>query len=190
LGTNQWIPEMLKKSGIQVGTLVLGWISFVMLIGRVFAGPVVHKLSPIGVLFMSAVISFLGLLALSMATGPVMAFIAATVFSVGICYFWPTMLGYTSERFPEGGALLLGLMGAAGMASAGFAQPLFGSWYKNYGVAGALKHAAVLPAILIVVFGAFYLADLKRGGYKAKKLIANADGQSADTTQAVTTEEK
>ena len=170
LGTNQWISEMLKNTGIKVGTLVLGWISFVMLVGRTFAGPVVHKLTPIGVLLLSAVVSVLGLLALSMASGPAMAFLAATIFSVGICYFWPTMLGYTSERYPEGGALLMGLMGAAGMASAGAAQPLFGAWYEKYGVAGALQHVAILPLILAAIMGGFYLMHKAKGGYKAVKL--------------------
>ncbi|MDI6828005.1 MAG: MFS transporter, partial [Armatimonadota bacterium] len=173
LGTNQWIPEMMKNAGIKVGTLVLGWISFVMLIGRVFAGPVVHKLSPIGVLLLSSIVSCVGLLALSVAKDPIVAFIAATVFSVGICYFWPTMLGYTSERFPEGGALLMGLMGAAGMASAGFAQPIFGGWYEKYGVAGALRHAAVIPAILTVVMAVFYVIHKLEGGYRAIKLTTD-----------------
>ncbi|MDH7482339.1 MAG: MFS transporter [Armatimonadota bacterium] len=181
LGTNQWIAEMMKNSGIKVGTLVLGWISFVMLIGRVFAGPVVHKLSPIGVLLLSSIVSFIGLIALSMAKGPVMAFLAATVFSAGICYFWPTMLGYTSERFPEGGALLMGLMGAAGMASAGFAQPIFGGWYEKFGVVGALRHAAILPAILTVVMAVFYVIHKLEGGYRAVKLTP---AESAASTQA------
>lgn len=185
LGTNQWISEMLKESGIQVGTLVLGWISFVMLIGRVFAGPVVHRLSPIGLLLLSAIVSVLGLLALSMATGPVMAFIAATIFSVGVCYFWPTMLGYTSERFPEGGALLMGLMGAAGMASAGLAQPILGGWFRDLGVAGTLQHVAILPAILIVVFGIFYISDLAKGGYKAVDLTqVDVPTTTPDVTEA------
>lgn len=185
LGTNQWIAEMMKKSGVPVGTLVLGWISFVMLIGRVYAGPVIHKLSPIGVLLLSAIISLLGLLALSFATGPVMAFVTATIFSIGICYFWPTMLGYTSERWPEGGALLLGLMGAAGMASAGIAQPLLGHWYKAYGVAGALRHVAVLPAILIVVFGIFYIGHIREGGYKPVQLKSEDD---SPTTESIKTD--
>ena len=170
LGTGQWISEMLKNAGVEVGILVLGWISFVMLIGRIFAGPVIHKLSPIGLLLLSAIISVLGLLAMSMVTTPVMAFVTATIFAVGICYFWPTMLGYTSERYPEGGALLMGLMGAAGMASAGFSQPLLGGWYETYGVKGALQHVAVLPMILVVVFGAFYFIHKAKGGYKAVKL--------------------
>ncbi len=170
LGTNQWISEMLKQSGVKVGTLVLGWISFVMLVGRIFAGPVIHKLKPIGLLLLSAVVSVLGLLALSVAKGPVMAFAAATVFSVGVCYFWPTMLGYTSERWPEGGALTMGLMGAAGMASAGFAQPIFGWLFAGRGTAGCLQTVAILPGIAAIIFVFFYLGHRKEGGYKAVKL--------------------
>ena len=182
LGTGQWISEMMKESGVKVGTLVLGWISFVMVIGRVFAGPVVHKLKPIGLLLLSAIISVLGLLALSVAQGPVMAFVAATVFSVGVCYFWPTMLGYTSERWPEGGALTMGLMGAAGMAAAGFAQPTIGAWFGDLGTAGALQHVAVLPAIVAVVFAVFYFGHKKEGGYKAVKLIEAQSQTDVETT--------
>ena len=175
LGTNQWIGEMMKMSGIQSGILLLAWVSFVMLIGRSFAGPVVHKLSPSGLLVGSAVISTVGLFALSMAASATMAFIAATIFSIGICYFWPTMLGFTSERFPKGGALVMGLMGAAGMASAGLAQPVAGWLIEKYDVAGALRYATLLPAILTVIFGAFYLSDLTKGGYKTVKLAAGAE---------------
>ena len=170
LGTNQWIGEMMKMSGIQSGILLLAWVSFVMLIGRSFAGPVVHKLSPSGLLVGSAAISTVGLFALSMANSAASAFIAATVFSIGICYFWPTMLGVTSERHPKGGALLMGLMGAAGMASAALAQPVTGWLIQRFDVAGALRHATILPAILTVIFGVFYISYLRQGGYKAIKL--------------------
>ncbi len=170
LGTNQWIGDMMKSAGIESGVLILAWISVIMLVGRMFAGPVVHKLSPTGLLVASAAISAIGLLALSRATSAGMAYAASAVFAVGICYFWPTMLGVTSERFPEGGALLMGLMGAAGMASAGFAQPAQAWLLKNFGVGGALMRAAILPAVLVLIFGGFYLADRARGGYKAKSL--------------------
>jgi MFS family permease len=182
LGTNQWIAEMLKESKVQVGTLVVAWISFVMLIGRTFAGPVVHKVKPIGLLLLSSVISVLGLLALSMAKGPTMAFAAATIFSIGVCYFWPTMLGYTSERWPEGGALAMGLMGAAGMASAGLAQPIFGWLFEGRGTAGCLQTVAILPAVVAVVFIVFYLSHQKEGGYKAIKLTEEQSQLDAETT--------
>jgi MFS family permease len=170
LGPNQWIALIMKKTATESGILILAWISLLMLIGRLFAGPVVHKLSPIGLLIASAATSAVGLVALSHVRSAPTAYAASFVFAVGICYFWPTMLGVTSERFPAGGALLLGLMGAAGMASAGLAQPLMGYFYDTYGPAGALRYVAVLPALLVVVFGAIFLRDLAKGGYKVVKL--------------------
>ena len=169
LGPNQWMASIMQaKAG--TGILVLVWISLIMCIGRLFAGPVVHRLSPTGMLLASAILSIVGLLFMSAAGSKAAAFLASGVFAVGICYFWPTMLGFTSERFPKGGALLLGLMGAAGMTSAGFAQPQMGRLLDRFTAVAALRHAAILPAVLVVIFGIVYLADLAKGGYKAVKL--------------------
>jgi len=175
LGPNQWIASIMKKTALsstsaEAGILVLAWISAIMLVGRLFAGPVVHKLSPIGLLIASAVASAVGLVALSRVTSAPTAFGASLVFAVGVCYFWPTMLGVTSERFPAGGAFLLGLMGAAGNVSTGAAQPLMGYFYDTFGPAGALRYVAILPAILVVIFGAIFISDLTKGGYKVVKL--------------------
>ncbi len=170
LGTNQWIGEIMKNSGIQSGILILAWISIVMWFGRLIAGPVVHKLSPIGLLLVSSIIAIIGLIALGRVQSIPGAYAASFIFALGICYYWPTMLGVTSERFPKGGALLLGLMGGAGMASAGFSQPLMGWLYENFKAGGALQRMAVLPLILVIIFGAIYLRDAAKGGYKAEKL--------------------
>jgi hypothetical protein len=106
-----------------------------MFIMRFFAGPLAHKLSPVGMLTVSALLSAIGLYWLSFVKDPVMAFAAATVFGVGIAYFWPTMLGVTAERFPKGGALLLGLMGSFGNLAISQALPLMGGIYDSYTVA-------------------------------------------------------
>lgn len=179
LGTNQWIGEMMKGAGIANGILILAWISIIMLLGRTFAGPVIHKLAPTGMLVLSATISTIGLIALSHAKTSVTAYAASGVFAVGLCYFWPTMLGFTSERFPKGGALLMGLVGAAGMASAGFAQPAMAWLVDHYGTSGALLRAAVFPGVLIVIFGCFYLSYRAKGGYKAERLSASAEEAAA-----------
>ena len=170
LGPNQWIAEILKHTATKSGILVLAWITLTMAVGRLFAGPVVRKLSPIGLLAASAAASGAGLLALSYAHSAPTAYAASFVFAVGVCYFWPTMLGVTSERFPVGGAFLLGLMGAAGNASAGLAQPLMGFFYDTYGPARALRYVAVLPGLLVLVFGGLFMRDLAKGGYKVVKL--------------------
>jgi len=137
---------------------------------RFFAGPLAHRLSPIGLLIGSAGFSVVGLLWLSDVQTTVPAFLAATVFAVGVCYYWPTMLGVTSERFPKGGALLLGMMGGAGNLSVALVLPLMGKVNDDYGPATALRVVAILPAALIFIFGAIYLRDRAAGGYKAVKL--------------------
>ena len=126
LGPNRWVPAVLESVGIP-GILVLVWINLLMAILRFYAGPVVHRLSPTGILFASAIVSGLGLLWLSYTESLAMALAAGTVFAVGVCYFWPTMLGVTSERVPKGGALALALMGGIGMAIVGLVtSPMMG----------------------------------------------------------------
>ena len=113
LGPNRWIPAILEAGGL-AGILVLCYINGLMAILRQFAGPVVGKLSPTGILLGSAVVSGLGLVALSFTPLSMAVVIPATLFAVGVCYFWPTMLGVVSERVPKGGELALALMGVAG----------------------------------------------------------------------------
>lgn len=118
LGPNRWIPSILQSGGIP-GILVLVWISGLMAVLRFFAGPVVKRLSPTGLLLASAVLAGIGLYGLSYSESIVPAFITATVFALGVCYFWPTMLGVTSERVPKGGAMALAFMGGIGMLIVG-----------------------------------------------------------------------
>jgi MFS family permease len=108
------------------GTYILIYTSAMMFILRHFAGPIAHRLSPVGMLTGSAVLSTIGLFALSFAYDFKTAVAAATIYGLGIVYFWPTMLGVTAERFPRGGAFLLGLMGCVGNLAVGIAQPTMG----------------------------------------------------------------
>ena len=118
LGPNRWVPAVLQAGGIP-GILVLVWISGLMAVMRYYAKGTIGKLSPTIILLLSSIVSGAGLLWLSFAETTVMAFISATVFAVGVSYFWPTMLGYVNERIPKSGALGLGLMGGMGMAVVG-----------------------------------------------------------------------
>jgi fucose permease len=118
LGPNRWVPAVLQAGGM-AGILVLVWINGLMAVMRYRAGAFVHRFSPTGLLLGSALLSGLGLLALSYAPIGAATFAAATLFAVGVCYFWPTMLGVVSERIPRSGALGLGLMGTVGMATVG-----------------------------------------------------------------------
>ncbi|MXV94980.1 MAG: MFS transporter [Gemmatimonadetes bacterium] len=120
LGPNRWVPAVLEAGGL-AGILVLVYINGIMAVLRFWAGPVVHRLSPTGILLASAAISGVGLFWLSGGGTAASTFAAATVFAVGVCYLWPTMLGFVSEQIPKSGALGLGLMGTVGMATVGLA---------------------------------------------------------------------
>ena len=176
LGTNQWLPGFLQSAGVS-GILVLVLINGVMALGRAFAGPVVHRINPNGMLIFSALFAGIGLLLLSNVSGNA-AFAAALVFAVGICFFWPTMLGFVSEYLPNTGALGLSLMGGGGMLSVAFILPVMGRWFENFKKAAIATGAtaaeadniassstfmkvALMPAILLVVFIIIYFARRK-----------------------------
>ncbi|MDE2769960.1 MAG: MFS transporter [Bacteroidota bacterium] len=125
LPPSSWVPSVLQAGGIN-GLLVFGFVFGIMGTLRLLAGPVVKALTPTGILFGSAVLATLGLFLFSMAETTVMAFLTAAIWAAGIAYFWPTMLGYVSERNPKSGALGLGVMGAVGMLASFFVTPWLG----------------------------------------------------------------
>jgi len=133
LGPNRWIPTVLDSAGIH-GMLVLVWTSLLMAILRQFSGSAVERLSPTGMLLSSAILSGIGLFMLSYAETYATVFVADTIFAVGVCYFWPTMLGVASERVPKGGEFAMALLGAAGNIAVGMLTiPLMGYVADQYG---------------------------------------------------------
>jgi MFS family permease len=139
LAPGQWVDASLTRTVHLRGIYLLCYVSGLMFVMRHFAGPLVHKFSPIGLLWLSSLLAGIGLFALSYANSPLTGLLAATAWGIGVCYMWPTMLGVTSERFPKGGALLMGLMGAAGMISVKIALPVLGWIYDKYKVVEAIK---------------------------------------------------
>ena len=97
-------------------------------------------------------------------------FAAATVFAVGVCYFWPTMLGVVSERVPRSGALGLGLMGTVGMATVGLVTaPTMGRIADRY----SHELIPVEQTVRLLESGVSSLADIDNPDAQA---AANASG--------------
>lgn len=121
LGTDSWIGKitgaiMEKK---QYGLMLFVYTSSLMCILRFFAGPIVERTSPLGLLFASGILGAVGLTLLGNATSIVFCVVAATVYACGKTFLWPTMLAVVSEQYPRGGAITIGAMGGVGMLSAG-----------------------------------------------------------------------
>ena len=121
LGTDSWISKITGTimANPANGLLLFVYTSGLMFILRFFAGPIVERISPLGLLAVSAIFGAAGLTLLGNAEGAIMCVIAATVYGIGKTFLWPTMLAVVSEQFPKGGAITIGATGAAGMLSAG-----------------------------------------------------------------------
>ena len=181
-GVNNWVPLFLQE-GIVPSLLLLTWVNFIMAMGRLLLGPIVHKsIAPERVLLISAVISALGIYFLSFASGYT-AFAAAALFGVGVSLFWPTMLGFVSVNLPKTGALGLSLMGGAGMLAAAFALPVLGGIYDTkvaeataagastlQGGSETLRTIIILPIFLTLAFAGlvFYMRGRKKEVLVAK----------------------
>lgn len=129
LFTGQWIDILLRNvtdNAILILTLTTG----IMVIGRGLAEPVVKQFSPAGVLLISAILSTLGLYMLGHVQGN-MIFLGAIIFGMGVCYFWPTMIGFVAENLPNTGAVGLNLMGGAGMFAVSLYMMFMGSKYDS-----------------------------------------------------------
>lgn len=139
LFTNQWVGVLLQnvtKSAI----LVLALVATVQALARSVAGPVVHRISPAGLLLVSAIISTIGIYLLGTLTGGAI-FIGAIIFGLGVAYFWPTMLGFVSENIPKSGALGINLLGGAGMFAVSIYMFFMGGYYDSL-IAAALPTGA------------------------------------------------
>ena len=188
LAPGQWVNISLSNIVGMQGIVLLVYVSALMFVMRHFAGPIVARISSMGLMFASCLAASIGLYLLSLANTPALAFAAATVWGIGVCYMWPTMLGIVAERFPRGGALALGLMGFAGGMAIQFVLPQMGAIFDQAKIeaAGGAENLATLsgdalqeviryasiesfqavafvPLVLLPVFGLIWYFDHRRG---------------------------
>jgi len=170
-GPNQWVVFILGSSGADP-MLILALTFGVMAFGRFFAGPVVERLGQTGVLLFGAILTAIGIYMFSSLTGPI-SYLAAIIFGIGICYFWPVMIGATAQRVPLSGAIGMSIIGGVGMFANSIFNPITGRWIDSSreanlaaGLQGdalelatgqdTLEKMLLFPIILIVLFTVFF----------------------------------
>jgi hypothetical protein len=119
LGTDSWIQNIMNNVVGENAFLLFVYMSGLMFILRFFAGPIVERINPIGLLFAASIVASIGLMGLGYGNAGLAVLAAGTIYAVGKTFFWATMLGVVGERFPKGGALTMGAVGGIGMLSAG-----------------------------------------------------------------------
>ena len=147
LGVDSWITALMQGEMSRIG-IDAGWVlvytSAIMLVLRFFAGPIVEKISPFGLLAVSSLIAAVGLFALSASTGA-MILIAATLYGIGKSFLWPTSLAVVAEQSPRGGAMTLNVIAGVGMLAVGIiGAPVMG-YFQDINVDENL--AVVAPAL-------------------------------------------
>lgn len=167
LGVDSWITALMQPEMTSAGlhpASVLVYTMLIMMVLRFSAGPIVHRLQPLGLLAISAALAIAGLNLLTTAAG-IGILAAATLYGVGKTFFWPTMLGVVSEQCPKGGALTLNMISGIGMLAAGvIGNPLLGNIQDKEVDAQLLAQAPAIHAQVagdekISVFGAYRAID-------------------------------
>ncbi len=190
LGTNGWITSLMEapmKAAGYNSAWVLVYTSAIMLILRFCAGALAHKFSPLGLLAMCSALASIGILAMSHTAHATVGviFAAATLFGIGITFFWPTILGLTSEQCPKGGALTLNAMGGIGMLAVGILSTPFLGYMQESSTTQQLQAAnpALYQSVTVkkdYLLGAYVAIDPdKKAAITDEKL--QADIKSAET---------
>jgi len=142
LGTDSWITNIMNNVIQGKGILLFIYTSSIMFVLRFFAGPIVEKINPVGLLFVGSLVGMTGLYWLGSANTGWTILAAATIYGLGKTFLWPTMLGVVGERFPRGGAVIMGTMGGVGMLSAGLLGGPGIGYTQDYYASGDLKQQA------------------------------------------------
>ncbi|MGN6356219.1 MAG: MFS transporter [Novosphingobium sp.] len=188
LAPGSWVDVALSQTVGMPGILVLVYVSAIMFVMRHFAGPLERRFSDIGLLWFSTVPAGIGLYLLSTASTPVTALVAATLWAIGVCFMWPTMLAAVSRRYPRGGSWAIGIVGVAGALAIYFVLPEIGKIYDKakleaaggdaafaalqpgpalgqvlaYAAEQSFQAIAIVPAVLFVIFGLLWLVERRK----------------------------
>lgn len=187
LAPGSWVDVALTQTVGMPGIVVLIYVSAIMFIMRHFAGALEHRFSDMGLLCLCTVPAGIGLYLLSFAASPVAALAAATLWAFGVCFMWPTMLAAVARRYPRGGPWSIGIVGFAGAMAIYFVLPQIGKIYDAaklekaggevayaalqpgpqlqqvlaYAAQQSFQVIALVPAVLLFIFGAVWLAERK-----------------------------
>ncbi len=198
LAPGSWVDVALTQTVGMPGIVVLIYVSAIMFVMRHFAGPLEHRFSDMGLLCLCTIPAAIGLYLLSIASSPATALFAATLWAIGVCFMWPTMLAAVSRRYPRGGPWSIGILGFAGAMAIYLVLPEIGKIYDRaklqaaggdaafaalepgaelqrvlaYAAQQSFQVIAIIPLLLFVIFGAVWLAERRHRGGGADKVRA------------------
>jgi MFS family permease len=200
LAPGSWVDVSLTQTVGMPGIVVLIYVSAIMFIMRHFAGAIEHRLSDMGLLCLCTIPAAVGLYLLSVANSPTTAIVAATLWALGVCFMWPTMIAAVARRYPRGGPWTIGILGFAGAMAIYLVLPQIGKIYDQaklkaaggdeafaalqpgpqlqqvlaYAAERSFQAIAIIPLILFVIFGAVWFLERRSSGMRAQSKAEDA----------------
>ena len=188
IGTDGWISSLMEgpmKAAGHHPAWVLVYTSAIMMVLRFFAGSIVSRISPLGLLAGSAVLAIIGLSSLAAATSLVAIFIAATVYAFGKTFFWPTTLAVVSEQTPKGGALTLNAIGGIGMLAVGIlGGPVIGAITEQTAETAIVQQTNAETYAKVSKDGSYVLGSYKAIDAEKVATLAKTDKATAEKITA------
>lgn len=189
LGTDSWITNIMNNVISKYAVLLFVYTSTLMFVLRFFAGPIVERINPVGLLFVSSVLGCIGLYWLGSAAG-MSVILAGTIYAFGKTFLWPTILGVVGERFPSGGALVMGAMGGVGMLSAGLLGGPGIGFEQDYYAAQELQKASPSTYELYKADKPSHFLFFEAQGLDGSKVAAVSDDGASLKTDVENLEKK
>lgn len=165
-GMGQWLPAYAEQSlGFSKtgGGLALAGFALLMGVTRLLSPMIIERIGAYGILIVSGLASGIFFAIGSSASTPVLALTACVFVGISCSVMWPTQLGVTADRFPQGGATMFGLMAAAGNLGNMTAPWVEGIIAERWDLRTALLVASISP----FVFGMLAIAVRRSDGKEA-----------------------
>jgi Major Facilitator Superfamily len=186
LAPGAWVQIALTETVGMQGILLMVYVSGIMFVMRHFAGALEHRFSDMGLLCISTIPAALGLYLLASANSPVTGLVAATLWALGVCFMWPTMLAAVARRYPKSGSWGIGLVNFSGALAIYLVLPEIGKIYDTaklekaggetafsalqagtpamhdvmaYAAEVSFRTISVIPVILFFIFGAVWFFE-------------------------------
>jgi fucose permease len=155
LGSAQWIPAYLEEGlGLSrfAGAFGLVLFSVAMAFGRVTMSRI-SGVHPMRILKAASFLCALLLILSALLRNGIAVMSSFFLLGFFVSIFWPTILAYSSDVFPGGGATMFSFLSAAGNAGGMIFPALVGMMADRWSLRIGIGTLSLLPLLLALTFG-------------------------------------
>ncbi len=161
-GMGQWLPaysESVLGYSKSTGGMALAGFALFMGIGRLYSSFIIQRIGPYATVLGCAITCTVFYTLASRATNPAVALSACMLVGLGCSVLWPTTLGMTADRIPQGGATMFSFMAGVGNVGCILAPWSEGVVADEKGLRFAIGLGALSPFLLILLVIAIWFSD-------------------------------